>query len=80
MQGLPLYWRDLEKPYSIDWERWLCLFSVALMAGYSINIDEVERTPDEDNLRVKALMGDLPEISANRKVISLLFLSLGEMG
>ena len=62
----------------MEWDKWLDLFTVALKVKYSVSIEEVERIPDEQNPRVRALMGDLPDVSANGKVISLMFLSLGE--
>ena len=37
--------------------KWLDLHTVALMAKYSISLEEVERTPNEQNQRVRALMG-----------------------
>ena len=39
----------------------------------------MERTPVEQNPRVRALMRDLPDVSANRRVISPMLLSLGEV-
>ena len=80
LQGLPMFWNDPEQPPSMEWDKWMDPFTVALMANHSISWEEIERTPTEAEPRVKALLGDLPEVSASQKVISLLFLSLGETG
>ena len=48
------------------------------MAKYSISITELTRNVDQQNPRVRALLGDLDEDPANKKVISILYLSLGE--
>ena len=79
LPGLPLFWPDAEKPPAMEWERWIDLFAVAVMAKHSISIDELTRTVDEDHPRVKALIGDMPEEAAEKKVVTWLFLSVGEL-
>ena len=64
----------------MEWEKWIDLFAVAMMAKYSISMNELTRTADETNPRVKALLGDMPEKAANKKVVSMMFQSLGESG
>ena len=65
----------------MEWEKWIDLFAVAMMAKYSISMNELTRTADETNPRVKALLGDMPEEAANKKkVVSMMFMSLGESG
>ena len=54
------------------------LFQVALMAKYSVFITELTTEITQQTPRVKTLMRDLEEDSANKKVISLLYLALGE--
>ena len=76
--GLPSYWNDTAQPPTMEWDKWLDLFTVALLAKHSISLEEVERTPEQRNPRIRAQMRDLPGLSADRKVISLMFLSLGE--
>ena len=78
--GLPLFWHEASKSPSMEWEKWIDLFAVAMMAKYSISMNELTRTADETNPRVKALLGDMPEEAANKKVVSMMFLSLGESG
>ena len=43
-------------------------------------MNELIRTADETNPKVKALLGDMPEEAANKKAVSMMFLSLGEAG
>ena len=78
LPGLPLFWPHADKPPAMEWERWIDLFAVAVMAKHSISIDELTRTVDEGHPRVKALIGDMPEEAAEKKVVTWLFLSVGE--
>ena len=78
--GLPLFWHEASKSPSMEWEKWIDLFAVAMMAKYSISMNELTRTAAETNPRVKALLGNMPEEAANKKVVSMMFLSLGESG
>ena len=48
------------------------------MAKFSISITELTREVNEQNPRARALLGDLDEDPANKKVVSVLYLSLGE--
>ena len=73
--GLPLFWHEASKCPSIEWEKWRVLFAVATMA-----MNELTRSADETNPRVKELLGDMPEEAANKKVVSMMFLPLGEFG
>ena len=43
-------------------------------------MNELTRTVDEANPRVKSLLGDMADEAANKKVVSMMFLSLGETG
>ena len=76
--GLPVFWSDATANPAMDWDKWLNLFQVALMAKYSISITELTREATQQNPRVRALLGDLDEDPANKKVISVMYLSLGE--
>ena len=78
LPGLPLFWPHADKPPAMEWERWIDLFAVAVMAKHSISIDELTRTVDKGHPRVKALIGDMPEEAAEKKVVTWLFLSVGE--
>ena len=64
----------------MEWEKWIDLFAVAMMAKYSISMNELIRTVDETNPKVKAFLGDMPEEAANKKAVSMMFLSLGKAG
>ena len=62
----------------MEWEKWIDLFALAMMTKYSISMNELIRTADETNPKVKALLGDMPEEAANKKAVSMMFLSLEE--
>ena len=57
LPGLPLFWSDPTKSPAMEWERWFDLFTVAVMAKYSISVEELTRTVDAEHPRVKALSG-----------------------
>ena len=76
--GLPVFWSDAVANPPLDWDKWFDLFQVAIMADYSISITELTRNVDQQNPKVRALLGDLDEDPANKKVIIILYLSLGE--
>ena len=78
--GLSLFWHEASNSPSVEWEKWIDLFAVAMMAKYSISMNELTRTADEANPKVKAFLGDMPEAAANKKAVSMMFLSLGEAG
>ena len=74
--GLPTYWQDASKNPTLEWEKWRDLFEVALMAKNNISIAELIKTGNKE----KSLMGDLDEIPATKKAISILYLALGSAG
>ena len=61
MVGLQLFWQETSKSPSMEWEKWIDLFAVAMMAKYPIAMSELTRSVDETNPRVKSLLGDRPE-------------------
>ena len=75
---LPVYWHEANSTPTMDWDTWLDLFQVAVMAKFSISITELTRDADQQNPRTRALLGDMDEDPANKKVVSVLYLSLGE--
>ena len=79
LPGLNYFWQDAEKPPGYDWEQWIQLFEVATLARHSISVSEVLREADQQNPRAAALMGNLEEIPAKRKVVSLLYISIGKI-
>ena len=70
--GLPVFWSDAVANPPMDWDKWFDFFQVAIMTKYSISITELTRNVDQQNPRVRALLGDLDEDPANKKVISIL--------
>ena len=80
LNRLPLFWHEASNSSSMEWKKWIDLFAVAMMAKYSISMNELTRTADETNPKAKALLGDMPEEAANKKAVSMMFLSLGEAG
>ena len=76
--GLTLYWHEANTSPTMDWDRWLDLFQVAGMAKFSISISELTREATEQTPRARALLGDMDENPANKKVVSVMYLSLGE--
>ena len=78
LPGLNYFWQDAVKPPGYDWEQWIQLFEVATLARHSISVSEVLREADQQNPRAAALMGNLEEIPAKRKVVSLLYISIGK--
>ena len=75
--GLPTYWTDASKTPTLEWEKWIDLFEVALMAKNNISVSELTKTT---GAKEKSLMGDLDEIPATKKAISVLYLALGAAG
>ena len=75
--GLPVFWHDADENPTMECDKWGDLFQVAAMAKYSISITELTRQVTEQSPRVRALTGDLDEDPANKKIVSVLYLSLG---
>ena len=76
--GLPVFWHDAYSNPTMEWDKWVDLFQVTVMAKYSISLTELTRDASQQIPKVRALMGDLEEEPANKKVVSVLYLSLGE--
>ena len=74
--GLPTYWQYAFKSPTLEWEKWRDLFEVALMAKNNICFAELTKTGNKD----KSLMGDLDEMPATKKAISVLHPALGSAG
>ena len=70
--GLPVYWHEANTSPTMDWDKWVDLFQVAVMAKFSISISELTREATEQNPRA------MDEDPANKKVVSVMYLSLGE--
>ena len=74
---LPPYWDSADAAPKTDWEEWWDLFMVATNAKYSISVNELLRPITQNQPRVPALINNLNEQAAERKLVSVLFLSLG---
>ena len=70
--GLPVYWHEANTSPTMDWDKWVDLFQVAVMAKFSISISELTREATEQNPRARALLGDMDEDPANKKVMLVL--------
>ena len=72
--GLPIYWQEATKPSELEWEKWIDLFEVALMAKSNISVADLTKTTGTKN---KRLMGDIEAATAMKKANSVLYLALG---
>ena len=61
----------------MDWYKWLDVFQVAMMSKFSISITELAREANQQNPKVRPIIGDFDEYSAIKKIISVMYL-LGE--
>ena len=80
MPGLHYFWQEeeAEKSPTYEWEQWIQLSEVAVLARHSISVTELIREVTQDNPRAPAMMGNLEEQPAKRKVTSLLYISIGK--
>ena len=78
LPGVTYFWQEADKSPSNDWEQWMQLFEVAVLARHSISITELLRNADQQNPRQATLMGNLEETPGKRKVISLLYIAIGK--
>ena len=77
--GLSPYWNDPHSKPRIEWKKWSDLFSVAMTAKQSILTAEVLRQVTNETDRNKALLNNLDHAVADRKCVSVLYLSLGTL-
>ena len=80
LPGLNYFWQGAEKPPGYEWEQWIQRFEVATLARHSISVSEVLTEANQQNPRAAALMRNLEEIPAKRKIVSLLYISIGKNG
>ena len=78
--GLSYFWQETEKQPEGDWAQWIELFQLAVLARHSISVEEITREEEQNNPRNAALMGGMTRDMAQRKVVSLLYLSIGKVG
>ena len=79
ISGLQSYWQDASKKPQMEYQRWQDLFEMSLMGKHSIEVDEITRELGGVQRR-KELMGNMEKEAAEKKAISLLFLSIGGAG
>ena len=77
LPGLPIFWEQLDQQPQMEWEKWWDLCCVAVMAKYSIEVPELLRRITPANPRNETLLGGLNPETAERKVVSVLFLAIG---
>ena len=73
---LPVSWHEVNTTPTMDWDKWTNLFQVAIMAKYSISLTELTREVTQQTPRTPALIGDMDEDPANKKVVCVMYLSL----
>ena len=76
LAGRPAYWDCAEVPPKAEWEKWWDLFVKAVYAKHAISIPELVKTPADNQPRQAAAMKNLNRQTAERQVVSILFLSL----
>ena len=76
--GVLVFWHDANATPTMEWEKWLNLFQVAIMAKNSSSITAMTREVTDQLPRKRSLIGDLYEDPANKKVVSAMHLSFGE--
>ena len=77
---LHYFWQEADKTPSYEWEQWVQLFEVAVLARHSISVSELIREEDQNNPRNAALMGNLELEPAKRKVTGLLYITISKTG
>ena len=74
---LPSFWDLADAAPKTEWEEWWDLFMVAANAKYSISVNELLKITAQQQPRIAALINILKEQALERKIVSVLFLSLG---
>ena len=78
ISGLSTFWQDAGETRKLDWDKWVQLFEVAIMAKFSISVEELTREETPENPRRQALMGGADPETAERKAVSIMYLALGD--
>ena len=76
VSGLPAFWDSADTTPKTELEEWWDLFMVAANAKYSISVNELIRTATAQQPRIAALINNLNEQAAERKIVSVPFLLL----
>ena len=80
LPGLSYFWQDAEKTPTTERANWARLFEMAVLARHSLSISEVLKNPTEQDPSIPALLGNLTVATVAKKVVSLLYLSIGKTG
>ena len=72
--GLNLFWCDPHEQPMYEWDKWLELITVAMLAIQSTSLTESNRTDRTEGM--PALMGGPAEETASKNVISIFLLSI----
>ena len=78
LQECHIFWQDADKSPTAEWNIWVELFEMAVLARLSIWISEEIKTPTEQDPTFPASLGNLTVGTATKKVVSLLHLSIGK--
>ena len=78
--GLPSYWDVAECSPKTEWEKEWDMFVMAVNAKHSIVVPELTRIGTEQQPHQAALLNNMQEQAAERKIVSILFLSLESAG
>ena len=76
-RAIILLWNEAEKKPRNEWKKLSDIIAVAMVAKFSILISEVLRVVVNEADINKALLNNLGRAAAERKCVSVLFLSLG---
>ena len=49
VSGLHYFWQEADKTPCYEWEQWVQLFEVAVLARHSISVSELIREEDQHN-------------------------------
>ena len=76
--GLPVFRHEANSTPTMNWDKWLDLFQVAILAKISISNSELTRDVPEQTPMVRALLGDMVKdpCKQNKKLVSVMYLSL----
>ena len=76
LPGQSYFLQDADKSPTTEWNSWVELFEMAVLARHSISILEVLKTATEQDPTIPVLLGNLTVDTATKKVVSSLYLSV----
>ena len=72
--GLHFFWQETDEPPNSDWQQWMQLFEVAVLARHSISVAKITPQPAEQHPSFPAKIGDLDISPVTRKVVIWLYI------